>query len=167
MTGEDHDHSKWEEQKTNFVIREPARSKIIEYEKIKILMVTPQPQVKKKCRRPVGSNKQKKNHRDNKKNSQNIDILYDFKALFFLDMFISILINRNPLTAKSNLNKIAFFQGNCITGAGALYDSCLTGAGALYDSCWTGAGALYDSCWTGAGALVIRKKFLSKNRQFQ
>ncbi|RNA29371.1 hypothetical protein BpHYR1_047952 [Brachionus plicatilis] len=34
MTDEVHDHSKWEKQKTNYVIREPARSKIIECEKM-------------------------------------------------------------------------------------------------------------------------------------
>lgn len=34
ITNEDHDHSKWEERKTNYVIKEPARSKIIEYEKM-------------------------------------------------------------------------------------------------------------------------------------
>ncbi|RNA27016.1 hypothetical protein BpHYR1_007846, partial [Brachionus plicatilis] len=36
MTDEVHDHSKWEKQKTNYVIREPVRSKMIEYEKMNL-----------------------------------------------------------------------------------------------------------------------------------
>ena len=34
MTKENHEHSDWESRKTYSVIREPARSKIIEYEKM-------------------------------------------------------------------------------------------------------------------------------------
>ena len=34
LSKEIHDHSRWEARNTHYVIREPARSKIIEYEKM-------------------------------------------------------------------------------------------------------------------------------------